>query len=365
MKRRDMTLPALLVAAFSCASVFCTSAWAQNTAGSFEWVARSEGPHCKGGPSLCVGADHRAVRYGNGELLLFTYSLEQATPLLAKLTAGSAGGVSVGLLPLSVPLTALPNGVKQAILNSVQDVRVWPAGNHDEPWQNTSARMDARPSGIPTSLGLMNKKRIAARQLTYPDGNVRNAADERVYQLFSTSFANASFEAATLGSGHIVFKDRRYTTTRVAVFDIKTGLLKQDLKLAGIPDKPACSVSDTQAEHVFNDTEGNTYLLRGRPGRVFKINEQLQASLVAVLPVNPDIAPDSCGPTHNQGAVLAAARLASGQLVVTVGLKTFVQQGSAFKPLQAPPGIVQLWPVGGQELLAIAEGGLAKLRVNP
>jgi hypothetical protein len=305
----------------------------------------------------CVSDLQRAVPFADRQYLVYALNTKAYPPFMLELTVGAQPGVV--LKPYLGAALDLPIKVKLAVFNNAHDIRAWPIYERD--YNNYSQQKDFRGRfGVPTEMGLVTSRSIFDKYLSPPGNAISTAQDSALAKLFDNRSNEYVLLGARIGPTSVVIKDTRQTATRLARFDAKTKVLEQNLKIKGFEEAPACDPEDTQQEFVFNDDQNQLYLLRGRSGNVYAISEQLQARLVARLPELVGAQKDQCGETRSRGRVFSAIKMPSGNLLMSVGGSLMLQQGQSFFAVAAPSGVVQIIPVNGNDVVVIAQEGLAQ-----
>ncbi len=351
---------------------------AQTDPSGFKWLARSKVSKARGAPlssitcvpqqiettktsnafTPCVSDFQRAVPMGNGRYLVYGLNTKVFPPFELEVTKEAKP--SVLLKPHSGPVLELPLEVKRAVFNNAHDIRAWPINERD--YDDTSQQHNFFDKfGVPTDYGLVTSRSIFSKYLSSPGNAISTAEDSYLSKLFDNSNNDYSLVGARLGTSAVVIKDTRQPVTRLALFDAKTQKLEQNLQVKGIEDTPAYSEDDRHLEYVFNDNQNQLYLLKGRSGKVYAIDEKLQARLIGRLPELVGQTNDQCGESRVLGRVLSAIKLPTGNLLMSAGGFLLLQQGQSFFSVPAPRGVVQIIPVSDSEVVVIASAGLAQI----
>jgi len=193
----------------------------------------------------------------------------------------------------------------------------------------------------------------SARQQTQPWPSLRT----------TPTFDPGSHSMARSGDA-VVIEDRRVPPTQLALYDMRTGELRQGIEVRGLPAPTGSRQEHTALEYVFNDNVDTLYLMREWSGEVFVIDSSFTATRLARLPDANASRSAACTAVVDAGArVPIAARTPGGDLVVATANGVFVQRGETFDRVEAPASVIHLVVLNNAEALAIAKEGLARLRL--
>jgi hypothetical protein len=308
----------------------------------------------------CVGPKERLVRIGEGRYLL--YSLAGELSASHELRVAPEGPARISFKPLSTALADLPMAMRQAVLNSTSDLRVWGFSNPDD---GTAALPVRRTLGIPTPYGIVTAAEMMRKYLSPPGDAIRTPEDRKLAALFNPppSFEPGSMSMAQLGGDLVVIKDLRMPPTQLAAYNMRTGTLRQGITVTGLPEPTGCQEAQTSLEYVFNDDRNKLYLFREWSGEVYTIKPDFSTEFLGRLPARAGPLLFGCGATTDVALVPVATLTPDSSLVMAYGRGVFVQRGKVFERVAAPPGVRQVIVLSDKEAIAIAQDGLAKLRL--
>ena len=325
-------------------------------------MAAGTQPLCKsvfgpGNVRPCVGDQHRAVPLAVNRWLVFALNPAVSPPFEMQLSAEPTPKVM--FKALSGELMDQPLDVRQSVFELVYDLRAWPHYGNDS---TGNQGLQARQFGIPTASAMVSRNTITSRILSPPGDAIRTPADAELDKLFDDP-NQKTFPGARLGQHAVVIKDHRSRTTQLALYNAREKTLKQKVVIKGLPNISACSDFDTRDEYLFNDNQNKLYLLRGRSGQIYAIDEQLHARFVARPPEVVGSAVGPCGSSRSLGKVQSAIQMPSGDLLIATNTLLLLQNGGDFFTVEAPQFIQQIIPVDKQRVLVLARDGLAQVQL--
>ncbi|HNQ91202.1 MAG TPA: hypothetical protein PKM73_21520 [Verrucomicrobiota bacterium] len=309
----------------------------------------------------CVGANDRLVQLADGRYLIYTRTGGFSARHVMQIELGQPSRISFESLKSDA--ADLPRADRQAVLQSLADLRVW---GFSERQSGLAERSDSTGMGVPTGRGVATASKMMSKYLSPPGDAIRTPEDAALAKLFEPTrpFDPGSHSMARFGEDAVVIKDRRVPPTQLALYDMRTGELRQGIEVRGLQAPAGCGQEHTALEYVFNDNVDTLYLMREWSGEVFVIDSTFTATRLARLPhANADRS-TACGAVVDAGArVPLAARTPGGNLVIATANGVFVQRGETFDRIEAPASVVQLVVLSDAEALAIAKEGLARLRL--
>lgn len=300
----------------------------------------------------CVGDDHRAVPLAPNRWLVFALNPAIYAPFELQVIPGLKPTFTFKLL-LS-QLMDQPLSIRQSIFELASDLRAWP--------RNTTNDSQTIAIGVPTASGIISARTVMSKYLSPPGDAIRTPADKELSELFGEGQQHL-FPGARLGQNGVVIKDYRSLTTKIALYNASDKTLQQRLIIKGLPKVTLCTEMDTRDEYLFNDDRNQLYLLRGRSGEVYAIDERLNAKFVARTPEITGAPADPCGPSRSLGSVQSAIQLPTGRLIIATASLLLQQDGTSFFVVEAPDRINQIIPVDSEQVLVLAGGGLAKIQL--
>ncbi|MDP3251298.1 MAG: hypothetical protein Q8M77_05245 [Hydrogenophaga sp.] len=308
---------------------------------------------------VCVGWSERLVRLDDGRYLI--YRREENLSARYVMTLEREQPSRIRFLPMATDMADLPLADRQAIFQSIADLRVW---GFDEGRAAPAGRSQWN-LGVPTSHGIATASKMMRKYLSQP-GAISTAEEVKLSTLFDppSIFDPGAHSMARMGLSSVVIKDRRTPPTQIAHYDMQTQELRQGIEIRGLPTATSCGLSNTSLEYVFNDDTDALYLFREWTGEVFAIDPSYEAKFLARLPEAQSPNAIACGAATVAGVrVPLAARTPNGNLVIATHQGVFVRRGAVFERVEAPDQVVQLVVLNDTEALVIAKGGLARLRL--
>lgn len=311
----------------------------------------------------CVGANDRLVQLADHRYLIYSRSDGFLVRHMMQIEPGQPSRISFESLETGA--TDLPWADRQAVLQSLADQRVWGFG---ERRSGLAERSDSTEMGVPTRRGIATASKMMGKYLSPPGDAIRTPEDATLAKLFEPTrpFDQGSHSMARFGEDAVVIKDRRVPPTQLALYDMRTGELRQGIEVRGLPTPTGCGLAHTALEYVFNDDVDTLYMMREWSGEVFVIDSSFTATRLARLPHANAGRSTACGAVVDAGArVPIAARTPRGDLVIATANGVFVQRGETFDHVEAPASVVQLVVLNDAEALVVAKGGLARLELPP
>ncbi|MDX5444640.1 MAG: hypothetical protein LPJ87_01100 [Zoogloeaceae bacterium] len=309
----------------------------------------------------CVGANDRLVQLADGQYLIYTRTGGFSARHVMQIEPGQPSRISFE--PLKSDAADLPRADRQAVLQSLADLRVWGFGERQS---GLAERSDSTGMGVPTGRGVATASKMMSKYLSPPGDAIRTPADATLAKLFEPArpFDPGSHSMARFGEDAVVIKDRRVPPTKLALYDMRAGELRQGIEVRGLPAPMGCGQEHSALEYVFNDNANALYLMREWSGEVFVIDSTLTATSLARLPDANARMSTACREVgHGGRRVPLAARTPGGDLVIATADGVFVQRGETFDRVEAPTSVVQLVVLNDAEALVVAKEGLARLRL--